>query len=159
VDLPGLKVSQIGDAVALIGSSLTAVNLAGLTRLELIFALLLLSVSGGLVLWLGLADRERSFAILVALGATPRQLGAFVWSEAALVVGSGMFLGFFVGAIIAFVLVKLLTGVFDPPPEALSVPWGYLVVVVVTAAGAALLAAVGEAIRSRNRVSEKLRGE
>ena len=52
--LPGLKVSQIGDAVALIGSSLTAVDLAGLTRLELIFALVMLAGSGGLVL--GLED-------------------------------------------------------------------------------------------------------
>jgi putative ABC transport system permease protein len=158
-DLPGLKVSQIGDAVALIGSSLTAVDLAGLTRLELIFALVMLAASGGLVLGLGLADRERSFAVLVALGAKPRQLGAFVWSEAALVVGGGMLLGLLVGVLIAYVLVKLLTGVFDPPPEALSLPWGYLVALVVTATSAALLAATGEAVRSRTHVTEKLRGE
>jgi putative ABC transport system permease protein len=157
--LPGLKVSQIGDVVALIGSSLTAVDLAGLTRLELIFALVLLAVSGGLVLGLGLADRERSFAVLVALGARPRQLGAFVWSEAALVVGGGMLLGLLAGALIAYVLVKLLTGAFDPPPEALSLPWRYLVALVVTATGAALLAATGEAVRSRTHVTEKLRGE
>ncbi|MBB3594861.1 putative ABC transport system permease protein [Rhizobium sp. BK529] len=157
--LPGLKVSQIGDAVALIGSSLTAVDLAGLTRLELIFALVVLAASGGLVLGLGFADRERSFAVLVALGARPRQLGAFVWSEAALVVGSGMVLGLLAGALIAYVLVKLLTGVFDPPPDVLSVPWLYLAALIVTAAGAALLAATGEAMRSRTHVTEKLRGE
>jgi putative ABC transport system permease protein len=57
-NLPGLKVSQIGDAVALIGSSLTAVGLDGLTRIELIFALILLAASGGLVLGLGFADRS-----------------------------------------------------------------------------------------------------
>ncbi len=157
--LPGLKVSQIGDVVALIGSSLTAVDLAGLTRLELIFALVMLAASGGLVLGLGFADRERSFAVLVALGARPRQLGAFVWSEAALVIGSGMFLGLPAGALIAYMLVKLLTGVFDPPPEVLSVPWFYLGALVVTAAGAALLAATGETMRSRTHVAEKLRGE
>lgn len=157
--LPGLKVSQIGDAVALIGSSLTAVDLAGLTRLELVFALVMLAASGGLVLGLGFADRERSFAILVALGAKPRQLGAFVWSEAVLVVGGGMFLGLLVGGLIAYVLVKLLTGVFDPPPEALSLPWGYLATLVATATGAAFLAATGEAMRSRTHVTEKLRGE
>lgn len=158
-DLPGLKVRQIADAAALIGSSLTAVDLAGLTRLELIFALLMLAASGGLVLGLGLADRERSFAVLVALGAKPRQLGAFVWSEAALVVGGGMLLGLSVGGLIAYVLVSLLTGVFDPPPEALSLPWGYLLALVVTAIGAAMLAATGEAARSRRHVTEKLRGE
>ncbi|TAV64730.1 ABC transporter permease [Rhizobium leguminosarum] len=156
---PGLKVSQIGDVVALIGSSLTAVDLAGLTRLELIFALGMIAASGGLMLALGFADRELSFAVLVALGATPRQLGAFVWSEAALAVGGGTFFGLLAGALIAYVLVKLLTGVFDPPPEALSLPWGYLVVLVVTATGAGLLAATGEAMRSRTHVTEKLRGE
>jgi putative ABC transport system permease protein len=158
-DLPALKVTQIGDAVALIGSSLTAIDLAGLTRLELIFALVMLAASGGLVLGLGLADRERSFAILVALGAKPRQLGAFVWSEAGLVVGGGMVLGLLAGVLIAYVLVKLLTGVFDPPPEALSLPWGYLAALVITATSAALLAATSEAMRSRAHVTEKLRGE
>ncbi|ENN88525.1 ABC transporter integral membrane protein [Rhizobium freirei PRF 81] len=157
--IPGLKVSQIGDAVALIGSSLTAIDLAGLTRLELIFALVMLAASGGLVLGLGFADRERSFAVLVALGARPRQLGAFLWSEAALVTGSGMVLGLAAGVLIAYVLVKLLTGVFDPPPETLSVPWLYLAALIVTTASAALVAATGEAIRSGTHVTEKLRGE
>ena len=27
-------------------------------------------------------------------------------------------------------LVKVLTGVFDPPPSAIAVPWGYLVALV-----------------------------
>jgi putative ABC transport system permease protein len=143
----------------LIGSSLTAIDLAGLTRLELIFALVMLAASGGLVLGLGLADRERSLAILVALGAKPRQLGAFVWSEAGLVVGGGMLLGLLAGVLIANVLVKLLTGVFDPPPEALSLPWGYLAALVITATSAALLAATSEAMRSRAHVTEKLRGQ
>ncbi|ANL57313.1 ABC transporter permease [Rhizobium phaseoli] len=157
--LPGLKVSQIGDAVALIGSSLTAVDLAGLTGLELVFALVMLAASGGLVLGLGFVDRERSFALLVALGARPRQLGAFVWSEAILVTGSGMVLGLMAGTLIAYVLVKLLTGVFDPPPEVLSVPWFYLATLVAAAGGTSLLAAMNEAMRSRTHVTQKLRGE
>lgn len=158
-DLPGVKVSQIGDAVALIGSSLTAVDLAGLTRLELAFALVMVVASAGLVLALGFADRDRSFAVLVALGATPRQLGAFVWSEAALVVVGGIVIGLPAGALIAYMVVKLLTGVFDPPPEALSLPFPYLAILVVTASIAAFLAATAEATRSRTHVTEKLRGE
>jgi hypothetical protein len=35
-------------------------------------ALVMVAASTGLVLALGLADRDRSFALLVALGATPR---------------------------------------------------------------------------------------
>jgi putative ABC transport system permease protein len=70
-----------------------------------------------------------------------------------------MVLGLLAGALIAYVLVKLLTGVFDPPPEVLSVPWSYLVALIVTSGGAALLAATGETMRSRTHVTEKLRGE
>jgi putative ABC transport system permease protein len=40
-------------------------------------------------------------------------------------------------------LVKVLTGVFDPPPDALSVPWVYLGGVVVLTLGA--VAAAGSA--------------
>jgi putative ABC transport system permease protein len=36
--------------------------------------------------------------------------------------------------------VKILTGVFDPPPEQLSIPWSYLV-----ALGAAVVTAVAAA--------------
>ena len=35
-------------------------------------------------------------------------------------------MGFGIGAALAWGLVKLMTQVFDPPPETLYVPWGYL---------------------------------
>jgi putative ABC transport system permease protein len=60
-----------------------------------------------------------------------------VWSEAAFVATGGLALGALSGWWLAQVIVKILTGVFDPPPEHLSVPWSYLV---------GLLAAVGVAI-------------
>src|SRR6266550_8436999 len=115
-------------------SGLTAIDLAGLTKLELAFALLLAAGASGLVLAVGLGERRRTFAIASALGAKGRQLGSFVWSEAAFVAIGGLALGALSGWWIAQVIVKILTGVFDPPPEHLSVPWGYL---------AGLLLAVG----------------
>jgi putative ABC transport system permease protein len=48
-------------------------------------------------------------------------------------------------------LVSVLTGVFDPPPAALSVPWVYLIVIAVTAVaaiGAVSAGTVGFARRS-----------
>jgi putative ABC transport system permease protein len=42
-----------------------------------------------------------------------------------------MVLGFITGFGIAKMLVKVLTGVFDPPPESLSIPLAYLMVLVV----------------------------
>ena len=118
-------------------SGLTAIDLAGLTKLELAFALLLAAGASGLVLAVEVAERRRTFAIASAIGAKRRQLGGFVWSEAAFVAIGGLALGALSGWWIAQVIVKILTGVFDPPPEHLSVPWGYL---------AGLLLAVGVAI-------------
>jgi putative ABC transport system permease protein len=137
-----------------VGSSLTAVDLSGLTRVELAFALVLAAASTGLVLALGLNERRRTFAIVSALGASPRQLGGFVWSEATFVTAGGLALGALGAWALAAMLVKVLTGVFDPPPAALAVPWGYLVAVAAVAVGAvALSAAAAIRVASRPAVS------
>ena len=133
-------VTDIASKRRKIGSSLTAVELKGLTKVELGFALVLAAAASGLVLWLGLAERRRTFAIAAALGASPRQLGGFVWSEAVFVTFGGMLLGALMGWALTRMIVKILTGVFDPPPSALAVPWGYLALV-----GAITLAAVATA--------------
>ncbi|HKW44442.1 MAG TPA: ABC transporter permease, partial [Candidatus Eremiobacteraceae bacterium] len=124
--LAGARVSDITSAQRSVGSSLTSVDLHGLTAVELAFALLLLVGASGLSLALGFAERRRNFAILAALGATPGQLGAFLWMEAIVVVAGGAIAGSVLGLVIAQVLVKVLTGVFDPPPNALAIPWLYL---------------------------------
>jgi putative ABC transport system permease protein len=71
--------------------------------------------------------------VLSALGAKPAQLRAFLWSEGLLIFAAGAAAGLLTGAVLAAMLVKLLTGVFDPPPESLSVPWLYLGLLVLTA--------------------------
>ena len=55
----------------------------------------------------------------------------------------GAILGVLSGWALAFVIVKILTGVFDPPPEHLFVPWSYLAVVGAVTAGAILAAGLG----------------
>jgi putative ABC transport system permease protein len=149
-DLPGVKVTTLNDAKHLIGSSLTAVDLRGLTRLELAFAFLLVMGATGLILALGLAERQRTFTILSALGAKASQLGAFLWSEGLFLLVSGALVGSLTGVAIAQVLVKDLTGVFDPPPDALLVPWVYLGVLLVFAVSATVMA-----IRAAFRVSRQ----
>jgi putative ABC transport system permease protein len=119
-------VSDINTNRALIASSLTSVELRGLTRVELGFALVLIAAATGLLLWLGLADRRRTFAIAHALGARSRQLGGFVWTETTFVTAGGLLLGIGAAAWLTYMLVKLLTGVFDPPPAHAAVPWLYL---------------------------------
>ncbi len=142
------QVTDIVDQRKVVGSNLTAVELSGLTRVELAFALVLAAAASGLALGLGFAERRRTFAIARALGARGRQLGGFVWSESAFVTVGGLFSGALIAVAISEMLVQVLTGVFDPPPDFLSVPWGYLAGVValtllaVVAAGVTTLRAL-----------------
>ena len=119
-------VTTIGSSRKAIASSLTSVELAGLTRVELAYALVLLAAATGLLLWLSLAERRRTYAIAHALGARPRQLAGFVWPETGFVTITGVVLGAAGAAWLTWMLVKLLTGVFDPPPyttrRAVAVP-------------------------------------
>ena len=82
------------------------------------------------MLGLGLIERRRDFALLAAMGAKGRQLGSFLWTEGLIILVAGMVLGFVTGFAIAQMLVKVLTGVFDPAPQSLAIPWAYLVVLI-----------------------------
>lgn len=131
--------AQVTDIVhqrKVIGSNLTAVELSGLTRVELGFALALAIAASGLTLGLAFQERRRTFAIASALGARSRQLGGFVWGQSLFVTAGGLVLGTATAIVLSEMLVKVLTGVFDPPPDFLSVPWGYLTGVVALTLGA-----------------------
>jgi putative ABC transport system permease protein len=131
-------VTPLSTAVATIGSSLTAVDLSGLTVLELGFSVVLGAAAGGLVLVLGMTERRRTFAVVRALGATRRQMAAFVVGESVLVTVVGLVFGAVLGGVLARVLISVLTGVFDPPPSGVAVPWSFLLwlaVAIVASAG------------------------
>ncbi|HXL86871.1 MAG TPA: ABC transporter permease, partial [Gemmatimonadaceae bacterium] len=140
--LPGARVTDLGSVLKSISSSLTAVDLHGLTWIELSFAILLIAGASGLVLGLGLIERRRDFALLAAMGAKGRQLGSFLWTEGLIILIAGMVLGFVTGFGIAKMLVKVLTGVFDPAPQSLAIPWVYLVVLIVAGCASTVLAVV-----------------
>ncbi len=147
---PGPAVTDLSTTRRLVGSSLTSVDLTGLTRVELGFALALAVAACGLALALGFAERRRTFAIAGALGAGRRQLASLVWSEAAVMVVGGLGLGAITGWSLSRMLVKVLTGVFDPAPSRLQVPWVYLSAVAVAGVAAAVVAAAA-AVRSARR--------
>ncbi|MEW2117742.1 FtsX-like permease family protein [Streptomyces sp. NPDC005474] len=140
-----------------VGTSLTAVDLAGLTRIELAFAVLLAAGAGGLVLALGLAERRRTFAIATVLGATRRHLRGMVLTEAILLIAGGLAGGALIGWALSQMLVKVLTGVFDPPPAALAVPGTYLTLTALAAAAAVLAAALNGVRRAARPAVEELR--
>jgi len=144
----GLQVTSLPDAVRTLGTNLTAVDLRGLSRIELAFAIILGIVATGLNLALGFADRRRDFVILRALGATRTQLARFVWGEALIVSLAGLLFGAILGTGVAEILVVVLQGVFDPPPEWLTVPAGLLLLVGLVFCGASALAVLDATARA-----------
>jgi putative ABC transport system permease protein len=124
----GVQVQDVDSARAQVttASGLAATDLAGLSRLELGFGVVLALACSALALLGGILERRRALVLLAALGASSRQRGRFLSSEARAVVAAGMLGGAVIGAAIAYLLIKVLTGIFDPPPAAATVPWAYL---------------------------------
>jgi len=142
----GTGVKNIRRQSAQTSSSITAVDLAGISRIEEAFAILLAAAAIGLFVLVALAERRHEFATMAALGASLRSIAAFVWSEAALVVGAALACAAILGWLLAQMLVAMLQHVFDPPPSHLAVPWAFLG----SLAGAAVLGgAVAVALASR----------
>ena len=135
---PAAGITDIVTSRRVVASTLTAVDLSGLTKVELSFALALAMSATALLLTLGFTERRRTCALARVLGAHPRQLGGFVWSETLVIGAAGAILGAIAGWILSQMPVKVLTGVFDPAPEHLAVPWAYLSIV----AGVAILGLV-----------------
>ncbi|WP_217562818.1 FtsX-like permease family protein, partial [Streptomyces sp. GbtcB6] len=75
-------------------------------------------------------------------GAQPRRLRGMVHSEAVLLAVGGLAGGALSGWALWEMLVKVLTGDFDPPPAVLSVPGAYLAHTGATAVAAVLAAAL-----------------
>jgi putative ABC transport system permease protein len=150
-------VTDLATARQVVGSSLTAVDLHDLSRIELVFALGLAVAAGGVSLWLGFEERRRANAIATALGATPRQIGAFLVTEVGVITGAGIALGAVLGWAQARVLVKVLSGVFDPPPASMTIPWAYVLALLMSVCAAGAVAAIAGTRGSRRDPLEVLR--
>ena len=145
----GTIVKNIGEQVAQTTSSITTVDLRGISDIEEAFTIALAAAAMALFFALEVIERRHEFATMAALGATLRSIGAFVWSEAALVLVAGLALAATLGVLLAAMLVAMLQHVFDPPPDALTIPWAYLGELAGAAAVATGLAAAITARRLR----------
>ncbi|MEA2200322.1 MAG: putative transport system permease protein [Solirubrobacteraceae bacterium] len=134
----GTIVKNVGEQTQQTVSSITTVDLRGISRILEAFTVVLAAAAMGLFVTLGVAERRLDFATMTALGARLRDVGAFVWSEAGLVLVAGVALAAGLGLLLSAMLVAMLQHVFDPPPDHLAVPWGYLAALI----GAAVLGAV-----------------
>ena len=142
---PGARVQDISSAGSHVtsASGLAGTDLSGLSRLELGFGVLLALACSGLALLGGIVERRRALVLLAALGATARQRGRFLAAEARAMVVAGIVGGAVIGTSIAYLLVKVLTGIFDPAPASATVPWGYLTVLLALVAGVTVLVVSG----------------
>jgi putative ABC transport system permease protein len=144
---PSARISDVDTARASVStaSGLAATDLTGLARLELGFGVLLAVAAFGLSLLVGVLQRRRALVILAALGANARQRGRFLAAEARAVLVGGLLGGAAIAAAVAAMLVKVMTGIFDPAPDHPTVPWGYLAILLclVGATAVAVVAVVG----------------
>jgi putative ABC transport system permease protein len=122
----GASVKDIREQTAQTVSSITTVNLRGISRIEEAFMLALAAGAMALFVAVNLAERRHELATMAALGASLRRAAAFLWSEAALVLVASLALAAVLGWLLAEMLVAMLRHVFDPPPDHLAVPWAFL---------------------------------
>jgi putative ABC transport system permease protein len=154
----GTKVENITNQGARTSSSITTVDLTGISHIEQAFAIVLAAAAMALFVALGISERRQEFATMAAIGAPLSRISAFLWTEAAIVLSVGLALAVGLGWLLSEMLVAILQHVFDPPPDALAIPWSFLGAL----AGAAVLATLlATAIASRGirrlRLGEILR--
>jgi putative ABC transport system permease protein len=137
----GTAVRNIREQTQQTVSSITTVDLTGIARIESVFVVVLAAGAMALFVGLGLAERRREFATMAAIGASLREIAAFLWSEAVLVLGAALALAAGLGWLLATMLVAMLKHVFDPPPDTLAVPWAFLGVLGAAAICGTVLAA------------------
>jgi putative ABC transport system permease protein len=122
----GTTVKSIRQQTAQTVSSITTVDLRGISTIEEGFVLILAAAAMALFLAVALAERRHELATMTALGASLRRSSAFLWSEASLVLAAALALSALLGWLLAEMLVAMLQHVFDPPPDRLAVPWVFL---------------------------------
>jgi putative ABC transport system permease protein len=138
----GTLVKNIREQTAQTVSSITTVDLGGISRIEESFALVLAAAAMALFVTVALAERRQEFATMAALGAGLREIAAFLWTETALVLGAALALAALLGWLLAKMLVAMLQHVFDPPPDQLAVPWMFLGGLAAAAVAGGAIAAV-----------------
>lgn len=153
-----VQTESIASVKATLASSLTSLNLNGLVRIEYVYSALIASAGLTIFLLALLAERRREFATMRALGATGRQLTAFVLSEAGLIGLSGLVVGAIIGAVQAGMLVVILTSIFDPPPDGPIPNYSLLASLLgLSLAGMVVAASISIKRLSASRVSDALR--
>jgi putative ABC transport system permease protein len=149
----GTVVKDISHQAQQTVTSITAVDLRGISRILEAFTVLLAAAAMGLFIALGQIERRQEFATMAALGARLHEIRAFGLSEAALVLAASLVLAAGLGWLLSEMLIAMLQHAFDPPPDHIAVPWRYLGELV----GAAFIgSAVAAALAARSQARMNL---
>ena len=140
-------------------SSLTAVNVNGLVRLNTFYALLMSATAIAIFVFGLMLQRRGEYVVLRAQGLRASELRALVLLEAAVVTIGGLAAGLVVGTVTAFLSIRILRGLFILDPR-LSLPLRQLASLTTMVVSAAIVSglAATELLR-RLRPAEILRVE
>ena len=140
-------------------SSLAALNIDGLLRLDSGFSLAMGAVTVAIFVFGLLLQRRREYVTLRALGMQPAAIRALIGAEAATAAIAGCAIGVPVGLVMAFYLINVLRPLFVLNPPYL-VDVGSSGLVLASVLGAALLATLGaSALVNRLNAMELLRDD
>jgi hypothetical protein len=103
-------------------SSLAALNLNGLARLDLFYVTLMTTAGIGIFIFGLLLQRRKEYMTLRALGIRMRQLQTLLLGEAAVVSILGVVVALGVSTAMAFMFVQILRPVFTLPPDRITFP-------------------------------------
>jgi putative ABC transport system permease protein len=117
-----LLIDTISTAVNHEQSTLAALNIDGLGRLEAVYTVLLSAVGIAIFVFGTLLRRRREYITLRALGMRMRDLVSLVVGEAALVAVASVVLGGIIGTAMALLFVQILRPLFTIPPTGVTIP-------------------------------------
>jgi putative ABC transport system permease protein len=154
------RVDDLTTALTADQSTLTNLNLSGLSRIDWIFTLVIAFAGFGIFLLAAIGERAKEFSTMRAVGASPGQLRRLLVIEGGGIMLFGMLLSLPIGFVIARVLVTLLTSIFLTPVGGLSVSLTPLVLLIgASAAGLAVALALASLVLPRISLGTVLREE
>ncbi len=136
----GAIVKNISEQTTQTVSSITTVDLRGISKIESAFALVLAAAAMALYVSVALVERRQELATMAALGKSVGRVAAFIWSELALILAASVVLAALLGWLLATMLVAMLQHAFDPPPDHLALPWGSFAALLGVTLGGAVVA-------------------
>jgi putative ABC transport system permease protein len=144
-------VNTIGERVARQQRTLTALNLDGLSRIEVTGAGLIAAIGVGVLGAFLVLERRREFALLRTVGAGTREVLTGPMLEGSVAVVGSLVVGIPVGVGIGMISVRVLGLFFTLPPPLVTIPVAELLGLTVLVLAASVVA-LGIALRSVSRV-------